>query len=55
MVAISILMQLNRRGFSKIFYDDEKAKLMTPTIQQFWDKLAEHNVIPTESDKKIIE
>ena len=31
-VAISILMQLNRKGFSKIFYDDEKEKLMTPTM-----------------------
>ena len=30
-VAITLLMQLNRKGFSKLFYDEEKEKLLTPT------------------------
>ena len=55
LVLLSMLMQLNRKGFSKIFYDDEKEKLLTPTRQQFWDKLAEFNILPTEKDKILIE
>jgi hypothetical protein len=33
LVALTILMQLNRKGFSKIFCDDGTEKLLTPTRQ----------------------